>query len=87
MCKRCVDNHGDGRMNAFQPFFVLTWLSQQQAKMAEKYVAEGASADKVIHLVQEAAPTEDAAKQRMDDLDKDPTVAKFSLEKVVVVLN
>jgi hypothetical protein len=87
VCQRCVDKHGAGRHNAFQPFFMLTWLSQQQAKMAEKYVQEGASADKVIHLVQEASATEESAKQRMDELQDDPTVAKFSIDKVVVVLN
>jgi len=87
MCKRCADKNDDPRHNAFQPFFMLVSLSQAQSMLAQRYMNEGASADKTIHLEQHAVSTEDEAKAKMQEMEDDPTVAKFTLEKVVVVLN
>jgi uncharacterized membrane protein len=87
LCKQCADQHDDERFNAFQPFFMLTWLSQEQAVLAQKYMQTGESATKTIHLEQEAINTEDEARTRMAEFQENPTVARFNVEKIVVCLN
>lgn len=86
LCKKCVDNHGDSRFNAFQPFFMVTWLSQKQAIQAQKDMQNGVSKP-VLHLEQDVVATEDEARDRMYAMEHDPAVARFNLEKVVVTLN
>lgn len=85
MCQRCVDNSGDQRKAALQPFFTITWITQAQAKQAQQYMET--DSDKTINLEQQVLGTEEEARTRLSQLESDPNVYRYTVDKTVVYLN
>lgn len=85
MCQRCVDRSGDPRKAAFQPFFTVTWITQTQAKQAQKYAET--DSDKTMHLETVVLNSDEETRAKLDALENDPTVFRYTVDKTVVCLN